>query len=125
MRSELDAPGAPVTDWVERAALGASLLCLIHCAGLPLLLAALAVLSRVIELPEAFHLWALGFAVPVSSTALLAGLRDHRHLLPPAAGCVGMAGLAAGALLLPGGALETAATLGGSLFLAAAHLANW
>ncbi len=34
MRCVQQAARAPV-DWVERAAVGASILCLIHCAGLP------------------------------------------------------------------------------------------
>jgi len=117
--------GAPATDWVERAALGASLLCLIHCAGLPLLLAALPALAKLIALPEDLHLWVLGLAVPASSAALLLGVRRHRSPLPLFLGCFGIALLAAGALLLLRGPLETPVTIAGSLFLAFAHIANW
>jgi hypothetical protein len=119
------AAGAPVTDWVERAAVGASILCLIHCAGLPLLLAALPALSRLIALPEHFHLWILILAIPASGTALLLGTRRHRSWHPLAAGCVGLALLSAGALLLLGGPYETPVTIAGSLCLVAAHIGNW
>ena len=90
------AAGAPAIDWVERAALGASFLCLIHCAGLPLLLAALPALSRLIAIPEDFHAWILGLAL-----------------------------LSAGALLLLGGPYETPVTTAGSVLLVLAHVANW
>ncbi|MEI9851199.1 MAG: MerC domain-containing protein [Sphingomonas sp.] len=119
------AAGAPVTDWFERAAVGASLLCLVHCAGLPLLLAALPALSSLIALPEDFHIWILGFAAPASGAALLLGVRRHRAWLPLAAGSLGLALLSAGALLLVGGPYETPVTLAGSLFLVFAHVVNW
>lgn len=121
MRCGPPAAGAPAFDWVERAAAGASLLCLIHCAGLPLLLAAMPALSRVLDLPESLHLWLLGFAVP----ALLLGFRQHRAWLPLALGAAGLALLTAGALLFDGGRLETVATVAGSLCLIAAHVGNW
>jgi hypothetical protein len=125
MRSGQPAAGVPVTDWCERAAFGASFLCLIHCAGLPLLLAALPALSRVIARPHAFHFWALGLAVPASGTALLLGARQHRARLPLAAGCLGLALLSAGALPLLGGRFEVPVTLGGTILLVSAHVANW
>lgn len=116
---------ASVLDWFERAAAGASLLCLIHCAGLPLLLAAMPVLSRVLDLPESLHLWLLGFAVPASGSALLLGFRQHRAWPPLAGGAIGLALLSAGALLLGGGRFETPVTMAGSLCLVWAHVANW
>jgi hypothetical protein len=116
---------APVTDWLERAAVGASILCLVHCAGLPLLLAALPALSRLIALPEQFHLWILILAIPASGTALLLGAVRHRTWRPLGAGCVGLALLSAGAILLLGGRYETPVTIMGSLCLVFAHIDNW
>jgi hypothetical protein len=116
---------APAIDWVERAAVGASALCLIHCAGLPLLLAALPALSSLITLPESFHVWVLAFAVPSSALALLAGRRHHRRAFPLMIGASGLILLATGALFLLGGRWETPATIVGSLCLACAHIANW
>lgn len=119
------APGAHAIDWVERAAVGASALCLIHCAGLPLLLAALPALSSLIAVPESFHVWVLAFAVPTSALALFTGRRHHRRVYPLMIGAVGLMLLAFGALLLLGGRWETPVTIMGSLCLAFAHVANW
>ena len=119
------AAGAPGIDWVERAAVGASALCLIHCIGLPLLLAALPALSSLIAIPESFHVWILGFAVPTSALALVAGWRHHRRTYPLLIGAAGLILLATGALLLLGGRWETPVTIMGSLCLAAAHIGNW
>jgi hypothetical protein len=125
MRCGQLAAGVPVTDWCERAALGASFLCLVHCAGLPLLLAALPALSRLVALPHGFHLWALGLAVPASGAALLLGMRQHRARLPLATGCAGLALLSVGALLLLDSPFEIPVTLVGTTLLVFAHLANW
>ena len=116
---------APATDWVEKAAVGASALCLIHCAGLPLLLAALPTLSKLLALSESFHVWVLAFAVPTSGAALLLGHRWHRARLPLIAGGSGLGLLAIGALVLLGGRFETPVTVAGSLCLVFAHIANW
>jgi hypothetical protein len=116
---------ASTLDWFERAAAGASLLCLIHCAGLPLLLAALPMFSRVLALPESLHLWLLVFAIPASGSVLLLGVRQHGAWPLPIVGAIGLVLLALGALLFGGGELETPATMAGSLCLVAAHIANW
>jgi len=116
---------APAIDWVERAAVGASALCMVHCAGLPLLLAALPALSSMIALPESFHVWVLAFAVPSSALALLAGRHRHRRAYPSMIGTTGLILLATGALLLLGGRWEAPVTIMGSLCLACAHIANW
>ncbi|WP_163831461.1 MerC family mercury resistance protein, partial [Proteus mirabilis] len=63
MRCDPHASRTRTIDLVERAAVGASLLCLVHCAGLPLLLAALPALSRMVAIPEALHLWLLAFGL--------------------------------------------------------------
>lgn len=125
MHSGQSATRAPGIDWVERAAIGASALCLIHCAGLPLLLAALPALSALIHVPESFHVWILAFAVPSAALALFGGKRRHRRAYPLLAGLAGLILLATGALLLLGGPWETPVTILGSLCLAFAHVANW
>ena len=125
MRHGPTTASAPGIDWVERAAVGASALCLVHCAGLPLLLAALPALSSLIPIPESFHVWVLAFAVPTSALALATGWRHHRRAYPLLIGVTGLALLAIGALLLLGGRWETPVTILGSLCLATAHVANW
>jgi len=118
------APPAPV-DWVERAAIGASLLCLVHCLALPLVIASLPALSGILSVPESVHLWILAFAVPSSLLALLTGRASHGAAYPVFAGIAGLILLAIGAIAFGGTATETPVTVAGSLFLAAAHIANW
>jgi hypothetical protein len=112
-------------DWVERAALSASALCLIHCLALPFVLAALPVLSSVVTLPVDLHVAILAFAIPSSLAALVIGRRGYRKTAPLAIGIAGLTLLAIGALIFGSSALETPLTVAGSLTLALAHIANW
>ena len=115
---------ASVIAWLDRTAIGASFLCVIHCAGLPLLLAALPALSRVIAIPESFHLWMLAFAIPTSVIALVAALRRHGRGETLLLGVTGLALMLAGAVIFAETPTETAMTIGGSLCLANAHIVN-
>lgn len=112
-------------DWVERAALGASALCLVHCLALPLLLAALPAFSTVLAIPESFHVWILAFAIPSSAIALYSGRTRHGATYPAVLGVAGLVLLAVGALPLASTRWDTIVTVPGSLLLAAAHLTNW
>jgi hypothetical protein len=125
MSHQHPATSAPAIDWVERAAVGASALCLVHCIGLPLLLAALPALSSLLSIPESFHVWVLAFAVPSSALALFAGRHHHRRAYPLMIGATGLILLATGALVLLGGRWEAPVTIIGSLCLASAQIANW
>ena len=111
---------------LDGAAIGASLLCLIHCIGLPILFALLPALAS-IGLPssEWLHLLLLLTAIPVSALALVGGWRAHGRVVPMLLGALGLAGLAAGLAFdsVPGA--ETALTVAGSLALAMAHIGNW
>ncbi len=113
------------TDWIERVAFSAALLCLVHCLALPIAIAALPALSRVLALPENVHVWLLVLAVPASTLALLGGGfgRERRGLL--VLGAAGIAMLASGALVFGASFAETPVTVAGSLTLAFAHLTNW
>lgn len=123
-RSTTEASSSPV-DWMERAAVGASLACLAHCLALPLLLAALPMFSRWLSVPEAFHLWVLVFAVPASMLALVSGWSRHRGTRPLVLGVSGLVLLAIGTLWFGETWAETPVTVMGSLTLAGAHLLNW
>jgi hypothetical protein len=115
---------ASIIAWLDRTAIGASFLCLIHCAGLPLLLAALPALSRAIAIPESFHLWMLTLAIPTSAIALVMGFRRHGRGETLLLGGTGLALMLAGALAFAGTPTETVMTIGGSLCLASAHIVN-
>lgn len=114
------------TTLLDGAAIGASLLCLLHCIGLPILFALLPALAS-IGLPssEWLHPLLLLTAIPVSALALVGGWRAHGRVVPMLLGALGLAGLAAGLAFnsMPGA--ETALTVAGSLALAMAHIGNW
>ena len=113
------------TDWIERVAVSAALLCLVHCLVLPIAIAALPALSRMLSLPESIHVWLLMLAVPASLGALLGGGLRQAKRVPLAFGAGGIAMLALGALVYGGSPAETPVTVAGSLTLALAHLLNW
>jgi hypothetical protein len=114
-----------VAKWFDGLAVGASVLCLIHCLALPILIAALPALAARLDLGEGFHLGVLAFALPVSAVALGEGWRRHRGLTPLFVGAAGLVLLAAGLAFEEWVAVETGVTVAGSLLLAGAHVANW
>lgn len=113
-------PAAPALDGV---ALGLSGLCLAHCLVLPLLAAALPLFGAWAQAEWAHVLFVLA-AAPLAGTALV----RPGHGLKPSSWLIGL-GLAGLGLLAVGAfgpaAHEQAATIGGSLLLAGAHLLNW
>lgn len=112
-------------DWIERAGLTASAICLVHCLALPFLFAALPSLSAMFGLSENFHLVMLAFAVPLSGMALVMGRARHGASVPLLVGMLGLVLLAAGTLVFGEGRWDTPVTVAGSLCLAFAHYRNW
>lgn len=112
-------------DRIECVAIGASLLCLVHCLVLPIAFAMLPFLASTMPIPEEVHVWLLVFVVPAAGGALLSGYRNHRDIRPCLAGSAGLVLLAASALLLTETAWDIPLTVLGSLALIAAHLLNW
>jgi len=114
------------STFLDGAAIGASLICLIHCIGLPILFALLPAMAT-IGLPssEWLHLVLLLTAIPVSGLALVGGWRAHGAVVPLMLGALGLAGLAAGLAFGSTPGAETALTVTGSLALAMAHIGNW
>lgn len=111
--------------WFDGFAVGASALCLAHCLGLPLLIAALPAIANRIDPGEGFHLAVLLFAIPTSAFALAEGWRRHRGVAPLFVGGAGLALMAMGLAFENWVAVETGVTVVGSLLLAGAHVANW
>lgn len=116
---------AMMGKWFDGFAVGASALCLVHCLGLPLLIAALPAIANRIDPGESFHLIVLLFAIPTSAFALVEGWRRHRGLAPLFVGGVGLVLMAAGLAFERWEAVEVGVTVAGSLLLAGAHVANW
>jgi hypothetical protein len=112
-------------DWFDGASVAASALCLIHCLALPVLLASAPAASALFGSGETVHLVLLLLAAPTSAGALLLSFRQHRHSLPPIAGCVGLALLTSALCLASSNVEERIMTLAGSIILAAAHVSNW
>jgi hypothetical protein len=112
-------------QWLDGAAMGASLLCLVHCLVLPVLIVAVPMLAAFLTLPESFHAIAFAVAVPTSAVALGLGFRRHRHPLPIAIAGIGLPLLGAGAFLPAGPWLEVGLSVTGALLLALGHGWNW
>ncbi|MGP1284058.1 MAG: MerC domain-containing protein [Parasphingopyxis sp.] len=112
-------------DWMESIAIGASLLCLVHCLILPVAVALLPALAAFVALPEALHIWLLGFVAPVAGLVLLSGYRVHRDHRPPVAGALGLVLLAFATLFFPETVLDMLLSTVGSVLLVRAHLLNW
>ncbi len=110
---------------LDRLAIGTSLLCLLHCIGLPILIAMLPALASVLPVGEGVHVALLLTALPVSGIALAGGYRAHGRIVPAVLGAVGLLALAAGVTLASTTAIETGFTVAGSLALALAHIGNW
>ncbi|MAX14381.1 MULTISPECIES: MerC domain-containing protein [Sphingobium] len=106
-------------------AIGASILCMIHCLVLPVLIVLLPTLAAFFMMPEDFHVWALALAVPTSVLALATGYRRHRRIRPTIIALPGLGLLAFGALLAPTESTETMLSVAGALLLAIGHALNW
>ncbi len=111
--------------WLDGMAISASTLCMVHCLGLPILLAALPAVADRIDPGEGFHLLMLILATPTSAFALLSGWRKHRAHRPLVAGALGLFLMASGILFSGNDVAEIVLTVSGSVLLAAAHIANW
>ena len=112
-------------DWIERVAIGASLLCLVHCLALPIAIAMLPALATVIPIPEHAHVWLLGIVVPAAGFALLSGYRGHGDIRPSLAGAAGLVLLTLAALALPETVWDIPLTISGSAAVVFAHSLNW
>lgn len=112
-------------QWLDGVAMGASLLCLVHCLVLPVVILAVPMLAALFTLPESFHALAFAFALPTSAVALLLGYRRHHQSFPLVISAVGLALLGAGAYLHGSGWVEVVLSVFGALLLATGHAWNW
>ncbi|HYC94896.1 MAG TPA: MerC domain-containing protein [Sphingomicrobium sp.] len=119
------APSKRPSGWWDAIGAGASLACLVHCLGLPLLLTLMPAAATLLDVPHDFHVVALAVAVPSSAIAMARGYRHHGVALPALLGAIGLALLCLGTLSGAPLAVETGLTVCGSVILAIAHLRNW
>lgn len=108
---------------LDRWAISASTLCLLHCLALPVLIGFLPSLGAWIDPGEGFHLAMLAIAVPLSATALVRGWRRHGQALPLLGGVIGLALLTLG-VAFEGAPLGTLSTVAGGVALAVSHVLN-
>lgn len=116
------------TESGDKAAIGLSFACALHCLMVPLLLAlfpsgALSALGD-----ERIHLGLLFLIIPISVFSLTLGCRVHKNFTVVAVGVTGICILIFSALLahdMGGESLETAGTLLGSGIVALSHALNF
>ena len=108
---------------LDRLAISASTLCLIHCLLLPVLIAFLPSIAAWADLGEGFHIVMLAIAVPLSTIALWRAWRRHGQVGPAIGGALGLSLLILG-VVFEGGAAGTWLTVAGGMVLAVAHVLN-
>lgn len=119
---------AKVQTLLDRAAISASMLCMVHCLATPVLLIALPMLSSTFMADEAFHRFLLMFLLPISLIALSIGCRRHKDRGVLLLGGLGLVCLILAAWLghdLLGESGEKVATVISGVILAFGHLRNY
>ena len=115
----------PLTD---RAAIGLSLFCALHCLAFPWAIILIPSLAALPLEGEALHLWLLIAIVPTSVFALTLGCRKHQHYRIVLIGTIGLAILIAALFVGEGEAAEMwekTLTVIGAAIIAAGHLWNF
>ena len=112
----------------DKAAIGLSVACAVHCLALPLFIVLLPSIAALRLNDEAFHVWMVVAVVPTSVYALTMGCKRHKRYRFLTLGCIGLACLilavALGEALL-GEAGEKALTAVGAGIIAYAHYKNY
>jgi len=116
-----------VSTHFDKAAIGLSLVCAVHCLLLPLVLVILPTLAASTSSDERFHQWMLMAVLPTSLLALAMGCRRHRNMSVMAMGLPGLAILTLAAFLghdWLGESGEKIASLLGASLIAFGHFRN-
>ncbi len=113
---------------LDRMAISASVLCMLHCLATPLLLIALPIVRSSFLADDEVHAFLVVFVLPVSLVALFMGCRRHKDRVVLVLGCLGLVSLVSLAFLghdLLGESGERAATVASGTILAIGHLRNY
>ena len=113
---------------LDRFAIGASILCLLHCLVTPLLVVLFPVVVGTFLTQESFHWVLLLWVLPTSVSAIWIGCRRHKDRSVFLMVSAGLAVLCAAVLwgnALGGEAGEKGATVVGSLAMVAGHWRNF
>lgn len=117
----------------DRAAIGLSALCTLHCLALPLALVLIPSLGALNLNNESVHTWMIFAVVPTSAYALTMGCRQHKRYALLALGGLGLACLISALVLVEtllhhspyAEFVEKSLTTVGSLFIAIGHVYNF
>ncbi len=112
---------------VDKAAIGVSALCVVHCLSIPFILAFGPALNLWLWGSEAFHLALLFVVIPLSLVAFWLGYRFHHNrkmLLPGLVGLLIVTAAAILEMLWIGPATAAVMTSTGGVFLILAHWMN-
>ena len=111
----------------DKAAIGLSMACAVHCLLLPVALVMIPSLAATVFGDEQFHQLMIVVVLPTSLLALTLGCRQHREMSIMVIGVVGLAIIVFAALFgydLLGETGEKAATLIGASLIALSHVRN-
>ena len=109
-------------NWLDRAAIGLSGLCLVHCVGTAVVIALLASAGGILLHPT-IHEIGLACAIALAALGLGRGFVAHGYVLPASIGGAGLAAMA-GALVVAHGGTEIIFTIVGVSLVAFAHHLN-
>lgn len=115
----------PIAD---KAAIGLSVLCAVHCLAVPIVAVMLPSLAAIGLADESFHIWLVIFVIPFSTFALTLGCTKHRNMTVLSMGVLGMICLCLGPILghdVLGENGERLLTLLGSALIAFSHIRNF
>ena len=113
---------------MDRVAISASALCMLHCLVTPLLLVAIPIISSTIVADELFHKILVVFVMPVSFIALFIGCHRHRDRLVLVIGSLGLVSLVSIAFVghdLFGEFGEKVGTVISGMILMLGHIRNY
>ena len=114
--------------FTDRAAIGLSFLCTLHCLAVPVLIVLLPSLAALQLDNEAFHIWMVYGVVPTSVFALTIGCKQHKRYRLLFLGLVGITCLILAISLdevLLGEIGEKVMTLLGAAIIAYGHYTNY
>lgn len=117
-----------IQTFSDKAAIGLSLLCTLHCIAIPIILLTFPVTAALPLQNEAFHFWMVVVVVPVSIYALTLGCKKHNRLQLLGIGLAGLLCLIVAVVLgehTLGEMGEKALTMLGASIIAVGHYRNY
>ncbi len=117
-----------VQQMLDKVAISASALCMLHCLLTPLLIITVPVISLTFMADESFHKILVAFVLPISLFALFIGCHRHKDRTVMLLGCAGLFSLVIVAFIghdVFGEPGEKVATVLGGIVLVLGHVRNY